>query len=121
MKYNRSEIMKAAWGMKRSYSCRSLTFGECLKRAWANAKTTAADTAEFDRLNGKQFEDGETVTFEGYTCTLTRWTKGNHDRIYLNDGSRKGCGYVDLRKKTDCTINVCWSRKMAQAVLSMEF
>lgn len=107
--------------MKRSYRARSLTFSDCLKRSWSEAKAAAADFAEFSRLNGKKFEDGETVSFEGYTCTLTRWSKGGHDRVYLNGVTRKGCGYVDLKKKTDCTINVCWSRKMAQAVLSMAF
>lgn len=121
MKYNMSKIMKAAWEMKRSYYCRSLTFGECLRRAWAEAKAAAADAAEFARVAGKKFVDGMTVTFEGYTATLRRWTKGNQDRIYLNAEGRKNYGYVDLKENADLTINVCWSRKMAAAILSMEF
>ena len=120
MKYNRSEIMKKAWAMKRGYCC-ALSFGACLKRAWAKAKSAAADVAEFNRLNGKQFEDGEIITFEGHTCTLKRWTKGSQDRVYLNNGSLRGCGYVDLKKKSYYAINDFWARKMALAVLSMEF
>ena len=121
MKYNRKKIMNRAWEMHRSWNCRSLTFGECLKRAWAEAKEKLADALEFARLDGKKFVNGESVSFNGYTCTLSRWTKGNHDRVYLNDGSRKGCGYIDLNKKTDCTIGVYWSKKMAKAIMTMAF
>lgn len=121
MKYNLSKIMKAAWELKRSYSARSLTFGDCLRRAWAQAKEAMADTVEFARVAGQKFEDGMTITFEGYTATLRRWTKGAHDRIYLNAEGRKNYGYVDLKAKADRTTNVCWSRKMAQAILSMVF
>ena len=42
MKYNKSEIMKAAWKTynmsKRWVASYQKTFGECLKAAWANAK-----------------------------------------------------------------------------------
>lgn len=53
MKYNRSEIMKAAWEMKRSnirlagkvrneYNKSAfMTFGQCLANAWAKAKREA--------------------------------------------------------------------------------
>lgn len=121
MKYDLRKIMKAAWTMHRSYSFRALTFSDCLRRAWADEKAAMADATEFARVSGQQYKDGMEISFEGYTCTLTRWTKGAHDRIYLNDGSRKGCGYVDLKSKKDCTLGVCWSRKMATAILSMQF
>lgn len=121
-KYDMSKIMKAAWEKHRSYSCRSLTFGECLKRAWAGAKEEMADAAECARVAGKKFVDGMEITFGGYTATLHRWTKGSHDRIYLNaEGRRKNYGYVDLKAKADRTINVYWARKMAGAILTMEF
>lgn len=122
MKYNLSKIMKSAWEMHRSYSCRSLTFAECLKRAWAKAKEAMADAAETAKVAGKKFVDGMEITFDGYTTILRRWTKGNQDRIYLNAATgRKNYGYVDLKAKADCTINVCWSRKMAVAILGMNF
>ena len=122
MKYDLSKIMKAAWEMHRSYSARSLTFGECLKRAWAKAKEAMADAAETARVSGKKFVDGMEITFDGYTAILRRWTKGGHDRIYLNaTAGRKNYGYVDLNTKADRTINVCWSRKMASAILAMVF
>lgn len=45
MKYNRSEIMKSAWNLFKMF-CKSiekyrLSFSECLRRAWAEAKRTA--------------------------------------------------------------------------------
>ena len=42
-KYNKSEIMKAAWNIYRMAQkwVDKLTFGECLKRAWADAKKAA--------------------------------------------------------------------------------
>lgn len=121
MKYDLRKIMKSAWAMHRRYSCRALTFSDCLRRAWANEKAAMADVAESSRVAGKQYEDGMKISFEGYTCTLRRWTKGDHDRIYLNGCCRKGCGYVDLKSKTDCTIATSWTQKMATAILSMQF
>lgn len=40
MKYNKSEIMKAAWSLYKmaQKGVSSLSFSECLHRAWANAK-----------------------------------------------------------------------------------
>ena len=58
MKYDMSKIMKAAWELHRSYSARALTFGECLKRAWAQAKEEMAEAAEIARVSGKKFTDG---------------------------------------------------------------
>lgn len=37
MKYNKSEIMKQAWQIKRTWKERK-TFGECLKMSWNMAK-----------------------------------------------------------------------------------
>ena len=121
MKYDLRKIMKAAWELHRSYSARALSFGDFLRRAWAQAKEEMADAVEFARIEGRKFQDGMEITFEGYTAILRRWTKGNHDRVYLNTNGSKNYGYVDLKAKADCTINVCWSRKMAKAILSMAY
>ena len=42
-KYNKSEIMKAAWNLYRTAQkwVDKLSFSECLRRAWANAKKAA--------------------------------------------------------------------------------
>ena len=56
MKYNKSEIMKAAWNLyKKSCSwvkqCR-LSFSECLRRAWADAKRSARVFRGYVGING---------------------------------------------------------------------
>lgn len=118
-KYNKSEIMRRAWEIRRSYYSRSLTFGECLKRAWAEAKM-AVENAKAYAI--KKFENGMEITVDGYTRTLSRWTKGGHDRVYINGGSRKGDGYVDLVRKEANLYNSCkYNVKMAEIILAMEF
>lgn len=46
MKYNKSEIMKAAWNLYKMAQkwVNSLSFSECLRRAWANAKTAIVNS-----------------------------------------------------------------------------
>lgn len=92
MRYNRSEIMKRAWEIRKSYSSRALTFGQCLKRAWEEAKTKYQNS-----LVPKEFVDGMEITVDGCTRTLKRWTKNGFDRIYINGGCRKGDGFVDIK------------------------
>ena len=49
MKYNKSEIFKNAWKLfKMSMKwVQKLSFGECLRRAWAEAKEKVAMTKKF--------------------------------------------------------------------------
>lgn len=46
MKYNKSEIMKAAWNLYKMAQkwVNSLSFSECLRRAWGNAKTAIVNS-----------------------------------------------------------------------------
>ena len=50
MKFNRSEIMKAAWSLYRMSmkwtAAHRLSFSECLRRAWAKAKDEVKAAAE---------------------------------------------------------------------------
>lgn len=116
-KYNLSKIMKRAWELRRSYSCRSLTFSECLKRAWKEAKTEYQNSLVPDK-----FEDGMEITVDGYTRTLSRWRKGGHDRVYINGGTRRGDGFVDLKsKRTFLRGNCGYQVKMAEKILAMVF
>lgn len=69
-----------------------------------------------------KFRNGMTIEVNGITRTLNRWTKGEYDRVYINGGSSKGDGYVDLKNKE---IHVgplmATAEKMGQLVLEMEF
>ena len=62
------------------------------------------------------------ITVDGYTRTLNRWTKGSHDRVYINGGSHRGDGFVDLVHKTaNLRGKYSYSAKMAEIILAMEF
>lgn len=49
MKYNKSEIFRNAWKLRKMSMkwVESLSFGECLRRAWAQAKEAAAEATKF--------------------------------------------------------------------------
>lgn len=114
-RYNLSKIMKRAWELKRSYS--SLNFAQCLKRAWEEAKTEYQNS-----LVPVSFTDGMEITVDGYTRTLKRWTKGSFDRVYINGGSRRGDGFIDLiNRRTFLNGNLTYQVKMAEKILAMAF
>ncbi|WNX85273.1 hypothetical protein RWV98_03065 [Agathobaculum sp. NTUH-O15-33] len=115
-KYNMSEIMKAAWRVKRNFC--HLPFGECLRRAWERAKFIAQQIT----VIATKFTNNMTVIADGYTRTLTRWTKGNFDRVYINGGSRRGDGFVDLKsRKANLRGELTYQVKIAEMILAMEF
>lgn len=98
MRYNMSEIMKAAWKKKKTFGS-LYTFSYCLKEAWAKAKE-AATIEEYSNL---EFENGMTVHYDFMyshdVYTLNRWTKYGKDRIYVNFENGKNFGYYDLINK----------------------
>ncbi len=117
MKYNLSDIMSRAWKIKKSYKARRLTFGDCLRKAWDEAKAAAAESAYF----GAKFESGMEITMLGITCVLNRWTKHGHDRVYINRNGRSD-GYIDLRTGEVYLSNkYLYLSRIADAILSMEF
>lgn len=118
MKYNRSNIMKRAWEMKKLFGERR-SFGYCLRRAWAEAK----EEAEQNAYNGMNFVDGMEITMNGVTRTLNRWTKNGMDRVYINY-DRKSDGYVDLVSRKAIGgkgSSYEYHEKIVSAILSMNF
>lgn len=88
-----------------------------MKKAWAEAKNDIQNA-----LVPTVFTNGMDITMDGYTRTLSRWTKGGHDRVYINGGSRKGDGYVDIKTGfVNLFNNLTYTKKMAQAILAMTF
>lgn len=117
MKYNLSKIMKRAWQIKKRYHIISLTFSQCLKKAWEEAKIERENSMVPDK-----FTDGMTITIDRHTRTLKRWTKGGYDRVYINGGSRKGDGFVDLKsKRMFLNDELTYQVKMAEKILKMTF
>lgn len=116
-KYNLSKIMKRAWELRKSYRARALTFAECLKRAWQEAKT-AYQNSQVSKI----FTDGMEITVNGVTRTLKRWAKGGYDRVYINGGCRKGDGFVDLKnKRAFLNGGLEFQVAIAEKILAMEF
>lgn len=128
MKYDRRAIMMNAWNIRRNN--KGMDMSASLREAWRRAKVSAeADKreAELDAqcasYIGAKFEDGMGVTLGHFTFTLSRWNKYGKDRVYINDGTRDGCGYVDLvarRSELICSAKGLVPR-VAKAILSMTF
>ena len=114
----KKEVMTRAWEIRKDWHSRRLTFGECLKRAWKEIKEKYA----FIKLQGIKFVNNMTLTVDGYERTLTRWTKGNLDRVYINGGSSNGDGFVDL-KTGDFNLRggLSYQKKIASLILKMVF
>ena len=81
MKYNKSEIMKAAWNLYRTNFSRF--FGKCLSKAWALAKAAA----------NKEAFTGYT-TFNGFDFRF--WSNYGKRRIYVTGYRKQYSGYIDL-------------------------
>lgn len=111
MKYNKSRIMKRAWQLKEEFNC---LFSTALKVSWNEEK-------RFVALNSGEkvkFNDGMEITVDGYTRTLNRWSKGNHDRIYINNDD-KSDGFVDIKNKTaNLKNNDSYVVKMSEIILN---
>ena len=115
--YNRSEIMKRAWELYRTYRRWERTFAWCLTKAWTEAKQEASKNA----YNGVDFVNGMEITINGVTRTLNRWTKNGMDRVYINYG-KKNDGYIDLVSRKIVGGNKYeYLEKIVAAVLSMNF
>ena len=117
MKYNRSEIMKRAWELYRTYRRWERTFAWCLTKAWAEANQEASENV----YNGVDFVNGMEITMNDVTCTLNRWSKYGMDRVYINRNGKRD-GYVDLvSRKNFGGSNNEYHEKIVAAILTMRF
>jgi hypothetical protein len=89
-KYNKSEIMNNAWNIYRNHKAIGIDieFAECLRRAWAKAKTAEPEKKSFNGF----------ARIDGFEFNL--WSNYGKTRIYINNCSghnmsNKG-GYIDL-------------------------
>ena len=105
MKYNKSEIMKRAWEIKKEN--KNNIFSACLKLAWAEAKGNTVSKTEkelmIEKLEMMAKEAEERYVFK-YTVYISEWVKYGKDRTYLavfetSDVTRHNakidCGYFD--------------------------
>ena len=100
MKYNRSEIMRRAWSLynmsKQLVSAYAKTFGECLRRAWSEAKDAIKQAAEMAKTGLRRmsyheyklnYADCKTVegSYDKRTKTIEVMTKvGKYGEIKHN-------------------------------------
>lgn len=110
MKYNKSKIMKRAWELVKKSA---LAISEGLRQAWAEAKAPV------------KFKNGMRIQVGSAYYDLRRWTKYGNDRVYINDSTRKGAGYVDLNTMEFLGGNAWLATpnldKAAKIILAMEF
>ena len=113
-KYNLSNIMKRAWELVKKAH---MTISAGLRKAWEEAKKVN------EILSGKvKFVNHMEVVVDGWTRELVRWTKGGYDRVYINGGSRRGEGYVDIKNGfVHLRGKAPYAKKMAEMILAMEF
>lgn len=91
-KYDLAAIMRKAWEIYRSHKAIrvEISFGECLRRAWASAKSASEQPAK------KTFTGSANI--DGFR--FIAWEKYGKRRIYISNysghnASNKG-GYIDL-------------------------
>lgn len=92
-RYNLSNIMKRAWGIKKIQ--KRLSFSECLKKSWAKEKEIVAYK---DERNEMSEIDKATDAYEertGYSCRYNRWQKYGKDRTYISFWDNKGRRHVE--------------------------
>lgn len=99
MKYNKAQIMKRAWEIKKEDD--SYIFGLCLKMAWEEAKETKMSQRELDEKEALE----QAAQYSGYARLVANdWVKYGKNRtyvevrIYTNGGNLKRTikvGYQD--------------------------
>lgn len=99
MKYNKSEIMKAAWNLFKMFkNCVSpLSFSVCLTRAWASAKSAANAVAYQMSRNGKTIIlNTETGDITGDTYAMRDIIKSD---LYATWNAAAKCWHNDSLKE----------------------
>lgn len=85
--YNKSQIMKNAWTLRRMTGC---TMSEALRKSWADAKSHKDIVSSLLAAGGK------------------RWAKNGRDRIYLSRAiskDTKAAAYSDMSRKVRNTFS----------------
>ena len=80
MKYNRTEIMRRAWEIKRS---ENVSMSIALVRAWAEAKTAQRKNEIIKRLENIVSLGNQRGNFYFYTLVANDWVKYGKNRTYF--------------------------------------
>lgn len=73
--------------------------------------------------NNMTYKNGE-FQAAGWCKVLRRWTKADHDRIYINNANGTSCGYIDLQDGTahanGTYENMAGWNEYCEAILALE-
>ena len=105
-KYNLSEIMRNAWNTYRKFKSflSPLSFAECLRRAWAAAKSATVKVAEITLEAVKAAASKLISSGEYESISYREWSNYGMSRIYIKairhtlagNARIADCGYWDL-------------------------
>lgn len=105
-KYNLSSIMKRAWETFRKFKnfMPPLSFAECLRRAWAEAKKATIKIAEITMATVKAAAQKLVTSGEYEEIRVSEWSNYGRTRVYIKAirhtlaGNIRvaDCGYWDV-------------------------
>ena len=105
-KYNLSEIMKKAWETYRKFKSfiSPLSFAECLRRAWAEAKNATVKAVEITLATVKAAAQKLVISGEYEEIKVSEWSNYGRTRVYIKAirhtlaGNIRvaDCGYWDV-------------------------
>lgn len=105
-KYDLSKIMKKAWETFKKFQrfVTPLSFSECLKRAWEEAKNATTKAAEITLSTVKQAAQHLVICGQYETISYQEWNNYGKRRIYIKairhtlagNVRLADCGYWDL-------------------------
>lgn len=105
-KYDLSAIMRTAWNTYRKFKSflSPLSFSECLRRAWAAAKSATVKVAEITLATVKAAASKLISSGEYESISYREWSNYGMSRIYIKairhtlagNARIADCGYWDL-------------------------
>lgn len=121
--YNRSEIMKRAWGEYRRLKGlgQEITFGEALKSSWSYAKQRAEKMSRYIEKTcedlRKKIGHDKSFAYKGEAYTLRSLWDAGVSRIQIREGFHGafldldiGARKYGIPSKIAETIRECWPR-----------
>lgn len=117
-KYNLSEIMKKAWEIYRKFKtfAHPLSFGECLKRAWDDAKKALTAVVEITLGTVKAAADKLVASGEYEEISCREWNGYGKSRIYIKAIRHTLAGNLRI---ADCGYWDCDNDKYVPQVINL--
>ena len=103
----KKQVMKRAWEIYRELQGdRIAKLSMAMRQAWAEAKATQTEENEGEIFGGSIATITAKKVDELMDMGASRWTKGGHDRLYINDAGAELLGLEVDRYKSG---NICYA------------